>query len=195
MCTMVIDILRVDGGKNGDENNNSVMYEVRADQYMWAICGRSSGKFWVIRLYAKCVGMGRCIYHLICVLFLKGVVSMEGCENQQVSLDVMPMSAGFLPLPAVHLSKYIPAEQKSKKPYYCKYYYERIYILCVVEGGNSGSVPKLEPFNVGQVYNRGKGSQVHVLPPPQSVGGSTGGLSGGSGGGSSLPLNANDGHF
>jgi len=60
-------------------------------------------------------------------------------------------------------------------------------------GGNS-SVPKFEPFNVGQVYNRGKGSQIHVLPPPQSIAGSTSGLSGGSGGGSSLPP-TNDSHY
>ena len=37
---------------------------------------------------------------------------MEGCDVQQVSLDVMPMSPGFLPLPTVYLSKYIPADQK-----------------------------------------------------------------------------------
>lgn len=47
-----------------------------------------------------------------------GVVSLED-ENssetvQTVVLDVMPMSPGYLPLPTVHLSKYIPAEQKSK---------------------------------------------------------------------------------
>lgn len=39
---------------------------------------------------------------------------MEGCESQQMTIDVMPMSPGFLPLPTVHLSKYIPADQKSK---------------------------------------------------------------------------------
>lgn len=65
----------------------SLMYEVRADQHMWAICGRSSG-----------------------------IVSLDeegGSNLQQVSLDVMPMSPGYLPLPTVHLSKYIPADQKS----------------------------------------------------------------------------------
>lgn len=55
---------------------------------MWAICGRSSG-----------------------------IVSLDD-ENddatlQQVNLDVMPMTPGYLPLPTVHLSNYIPADQKS----------------------------------------------------------------------------------
>ncbi len=50
------------------------------------------------------------IHFVICNYL--GVVAMEGCEVQQVSLDVMPMSPGFLPLPTVYLSKYIPADQK-----------------------------------------------------------------------------------
>ena len=32
--------------------------------------------------------------------------------------------------------------------------------------GSASTVPKLEPFNIGQVYNASKGMQVHVLPPP-----------------------------
>ena len=39
---------------------------------------------------------------------------MEGTPKHTVTLDVMPLICGFLPLPAVRLSKYIPAEQKSK---------------------------------------------------------------------------------
>ncbi|ODN03761.1 Trafficking protein particle complex subunit 10, partial [Orchesella cincta] len=130
MCSMFVDIT-----KFGSDVHLSLMYEVRADQHLWAICGRSTG-----------------------------VVLMEGNDNtQQIVLDVMPMSPGFLPLPAVHLSRYIPADQKS----------------------GSSSVPKLEPFSVGQVFNRSKASQIHVLPPQQSSG-STSGLSGGSN--SSLPV-------
>lgn len=73
----------VDITKFGSDAHLSLMYEVRADQHLWAICGRSTG-----------------------------VVLMEGGPTQQVVLDVMPMSPGFLPLPAVHLSRYIPADQK-----------------------------------------------------------------------------------
>lgn len=36
---------------------------------------------------------------------------MEDSIQQQVKLDVMPMSAGFLPLPTVHLSKYVLADK------------------------------------------------------------------------------------
>lgn len=36
---------------------------------------------------------------------------MEDTEPQTVTLDVMPLIAGHLPLPAVRLSKYIAASQ------------------------------------------------------------------------------------
>ena len=39
---------------------------------------------------------------------------MEGSSKHSVTLDVMPLVCGFLPLPAVRLSRYIPAEQKPK---------------------------------------------------------------------------------
>ena len=43
-----------------------------------------------------------------------GVFCMEGAPKHTVTLDVMPLICGYLPLPAVRLSKYIPADQKSK---------------------------------------------------------------------------------
>jgi len=40
---------------------------------------------------------------------------MDGNDTtQQVSLDVMPNTHGYLPIPAVNLTKYIPADPKSK---------------------------------------------------------------------------------
>ena len=39
---------------------------------------------------------------------------MEGSSKHSVTLDVMPLVCGFLPRPAVRLSRYIPAEQKPK---------------------------------------------------------------------------------
>lgn len=159
MCSMFVDIT-----KFGSDTHLSLMYEVRADQHLWAICGRSTG-----------------------------VVLMEGGPTQQIVLDVMPMSPGFLPLPAVHLSRYIPADQKSTLKFTFRVYYkigltkqvEKLIYLFIMTGGSS-SVPKLEPFNVGQVFNRSKASQIHVLPPQQPSCGSTSGLSGGSN--SSLPV-------
>lgn len=61
---------------------NSLMYEVVAEQSVWAVCGRTAG-----------------------------VVSFDADPDMQtVTLDVMPLNSGYLPLPIVRLSKYIPAE-------------------------------------------------------------------------------------
>ncbi|KAG8225563.1 hypothetical protein J437_LFUL002080 [Ladona fulva] len=103
----------------------SLMYEVLADQTMWAICGRTAG-----------------------------VISLDGeVDKQNVTLDVMPLMGGFLPLPLVRLSKYIPMDSK-------------------VPPGREGMSqhPRLEPFSPGQVYNSSKAQQVHVLPsvPPNT---------------------------
>ncbi|KAI4467519.1 epilepsy holoprosencephaly candidate 1/tmem1 [Holotrichia oblita] len=97
---------------------NSLMYEVLAEQSLWAVCGRTAG-----------------------------VVSfIPDPEPQTVVMDVMPLNSGYLPLPAVRLSKYIPAEynvsDKIMKP---------------------ETHPRLEPFSPGQVYNSSKGQQVHVI--------------------------------
>lgn len=54
MCSMIIEISKfysksakpkpeLDGAAVNSSSGNSLMYEVRADQSMWAICGRSSG--------------------------------------------------------------------------------------------------------------------------------------------------------
>lgn len=45
-----------------------------------------------------------------------GVITMESnsAEPQTVTLDVMPLVAGYLPLPTVRLSKYIAANTKGK---------------------------------------------------------------------------------
>jgi hypothetical protein len=42
-----------------------------------------------------------------------GVISLVSADKQIVRLDVMPLIGGFLPLPLVRLSKYIPADQKT----------------------------------------------------------------------------------
>lgn len=48
---------------------------------------------------------------------------MEGTPKHTVTLDVMPLICGFLPLPAVRLSKYIPADQKSKGHYLNSFFF------------------------------------------------------------------------
>ncbi|XP_022100695.1 trafficking protein particle complex subunit 10-like [Acanthaster planci] len=62
-----------------DQDCPSLMYQVVAEKHMWAVCGRSTG-----------------------------VVAMPtSVEGVDVSLEVMPLLAGFLPLPKVKLSKYV----------------------------------------------------------------------------------------
>lgn len=88
-----------------------LMYEVLADQNFWAVCGRTAG-----------------------------VITLNDAQSDSIVLDVMPLSAGFLPLPNVRLSKYISAGQQNKS-----------------------DSPRLLPFQPGQVYNCTKSLQIHVL--------------------------------
>lgn len=71
------------GGQTLDNTlTSSLMYEVVAEQSVWAVCGRTAG-----------------------------VVSFDADPDAQtVTLDVMPLNSGYLPLPIVRLSKYTPAE-------------------------------------------------------------------------------------
>lgn len=64
-----------------------LMYEVLADQNMWAVVGRTAG-----------------------------VISMADREAQSVMFDVLPLSPGFLPLPNIRLSKYISADKTETHP-------------------------------------------------------------------------------
>ncbi|XP_075984527.1 SIDL trafficking protein particle complex subunit 10 [Anticarsia gemmatalis] len=114
MCCLQLSLQRVN-----ETEYTSLMYEVLADQTMWAVLGRTAG-----------------------------VITMESnsAEPQNVTLDVMPLVAGYLPLPTVRLSKYIAANTKDPKK-------------------DISAHPRLEPFSPGQVYHAGKAKQVHVLPP------------------------------
>lgn len=80
-----------------------LMYEVLADQAMWAVCGRTAG-----------------------------VISLETLEKQNVTLDVMPLTSGYLPLPVVRLSRYISeSELKNGINYNIHFFYKlHVDILC-----------------------------------------------------------------
>lgn len=86
-----------------------LMYEVMPDQNLWAVVGRTAG-----------------------------VISMIDRDAQSVMVEVLPLAAGFLPLPNIRLSKYISAEKNEIHP-------------------------KLQPFPPGQIYNATKSLQIHVL--------------------------------
>lgn len=91
-----------------------LMYEVMPDQNLWAVVGRTAG-----------------------------VISMADRDAQSVMVEVLPLAAGFLPLPNIRLSKYISAEKNEIHP-------------------------KLQPFPPGQIYNATKSLQIHVLATANS---------------------------
>lgn len=93
-----------------------LMYEVMPDQNLWAVIGRTAG-----------------------------VVSMTERNAQSVMVEVLPLCAGFLPLPNIRISKYISAEKNEIHP-------------------------KLQPFPPGQIYNSTKSLQIHVLATANTVG-------------------------
>ncbi|KAF5273106.1 hypothetical protein FQA39_LY07596 [Lamprigera yunnana] len=119
LCNLNLCIKPASHMSDSEDVENALMYEVLAEPTVWAVCGRTAG-----------------------------VVSFEtDLEPQTIVLDVMPLNNGFLPLPLVRLSKYIPADSsasdKSRK--------------------STETHPRLEPFSPGQVYNVSKGQQVHVI--------------------------------
>lgn len=89
MCHLCLTVTRMHAasGPNNHHHHHhpQLMYEVLADQTMWAVCGRTAG-----------------------------IVSLEVLEKQSVTLDVMPLTSGYLPLPVVRLSRYIPAAVEMK---------------------------------------------------------------------------------
>lgn len=65
---------------------------------------------------------------------------MKDVVSHSISLDVMPLSTGFLPLPSIRLMKYT-AGGKNK----------------------SDLTSKVHPFPPGQLYNSTKSMQIHVI--------------------------------
>lgn len=80
MCHLCLTVTRMLPAPNP---HPQLMYEVLADQTMWAVCGRTAD-----------------------------TISLEDDHDKQsVTLDVMPLTSGYLPLPVVRLSRYIPATE------------------------------------------------------------------------------------
>jgi len=72
-----------------------------------------------------------------------GVVTIDQTDKHDVTFEVMPLISGFLPLPTVRLSKYISSNTSNT---------------------SDQSEAKLIAFEIGQVYNWSRATQVHVLP-------------------------------
>lgn len=75
-----------------------------------------------------------------------GVVTIEETDNYEVTFEVMPLISGFLPLPTVRLSKYLSSQNDKSF------------------NNSDKNEAKLIAFEIGQIYNWSRGSQVHVLP-------------------------------
>ncbi|XP_066285243.1 trafficking protein particle complex subunit 10-like isoform X2 [Branchiostoma lanceolatum] len=114
-----------------------LMYEVMADNTMWAVCGKSSG-----------------------------VVSMPttAMTTKEVLLEVMPLIGGYLPVPVVQLSQYqeLPSsDNKELSPSNVEPSPDSDEPSLDDLGP---SHPGQVFFEHGQVYSCSQAQQVHVLP-------------------------------
>ncbi|CAH1721350.1 unnamed protein product [Aphis gossypii] len=94
----------------------SFKYEIVADKTMWAVCGHGSDV----------------------ITFLPNSIT------QSVSVEVMPLMNGYLPIPTLNVFRYFPSNSRQ-----------------TIES-------KMEQFSTGQVYNTSKGFQTHALPSDNS---------------------------
>nr|XP_054753568.1 trafficking protein particle complex subunit 10-like [Lytechinus pictus] len=112
--------------------SRSLMYEIDTEGGMWAVCGRSTG---VIAMPTNRSGV------------------------TEVALEVIPLIAGFLPMPDIRLSQYLKGVDPN----------EGSHPLAEntgdqVKGISSNTKPTILPFNESQVYYCSKAAQVRVLP-------------------------------
>lgn len=123
MCHLHLTVERV-----SENLHSSLMYEVLVDQTMWAVCGRTTGTYFMAPLFylslhihtnqsngvnCCCVdSLKKCSF--LFYNFCSGVMTLDENYKQTIQLDVMPLISGYLPVPLVRLSKYIPADQKPK---------------------------------------------------------------------------------
>eukprot|EP00095_Tigriopus_kingsejongensis_P002820 maker-scaffold80_size398941-snap-gene-1.10 protein:Tk02820 transcript:maker-scaffold80_size398941-snap-gene-1.10-mRNA-1 annotation:"trafficking protein particle complex subunit 10-like" len=82
ICSLILELEEV-----SPSEHSSIMYEVLADQAVWAVCGRAAA-----------------------------VIDMSSSRTQTISVEVMPLVGGHLALPKVRLSKYlVPKEGKDAR--------------------------------------------------------------------------------
>lgn len=77
ICSLILDLEQV-----CSTEHTSIMYEVLADQAVWAVCGRAAA-----------------------------VIDMSSAQRQTINVEVMPLVGGHLALPKVRLSKYIVPQE------------------------------------------------------------------------------------
>nr|XP_045359962.1 trafficking protein particle complex subunit 10 isoform X1 [Camelus bactrianus] len=161
--TRLADLLEVDKDEALTESaeyfSTKLMYEVVDNSSNWAVCGKSSG-----------------------------VVSMPVCARatHRVHMEVMPLFAGYLPLPDVRLFKYLPHHSAHSSQLDAdswiendglsvdKHVDEQLDSSSIRSRGSGHSaassehkglpMPRLQALPPGQVFNCSAGTQVLVVP-------------------------------
>uniref|UniRef100_A0A4W5PH06 Trafficking protein particle complex subunit 10 n=1 Tax=Hucho hucho TaxID=62062 RepID=A0A4W5PH06_9TELE len=169
LCGLEMSITRLaepedneDDGETEEVCSTKLMYEVADSSNSWVVYGRSSG-----------------------------LVSMpaDANANHRVQVELMPLFAGHLPFPDIKVFKYLPPSANSTsqpdtdgcvendtlslldRPLDDQGDTASIRSRGSVHSVGSGEqqsrglpMPRLEPFNPGQVFNHSQGCQVLVLP-------------------------------
>lgn len=135
-CSLHVHICQLQ--ESSDTGPSALMYELVPDATTWAVLGRTAG---VLQL------------------------SPEQRE-QTVTLEVKPLQVGFLPMPSLRLSRYIPSSSSSSATAGTGGTPSKG--TTGSEGSSGQGTAKLEPFLPGQVYNWSRAMQVHVLAPSTS---------------------------
>ncbi|XP_033083833.1 trafficking protein particle complex subunit 10 isoform X7 [Trachypithecus francoisi] len=161
--TRLSDLLEVDKDEaltESDEHfSTKLMYEVVDNSSNWAVCGKSCG-----------------------------VISMPVAARatHRVHMEVMPLFAGYLPLPDVRLFKYLPHHSAHSSQLDADSWIENDSLSVDKHGDDQpdssslksrGSVhsacssehkglpmPRLQALPAGQVFNSSSGTQVLVIP-------------------------------
>ncbi|XP_002738908.2 trafficking protein particle complex subunit 10-like [Saccoglossus kowalevskii] len=111
---------------------NTLLYEIVSSASLWAVCGKSSGVF---------------------------TLPAVADASHDINLEVMPLIAGYIPVPSMKLSRYLSEDTpltdnaiQEAEPQDCKM------------NNDDTNKPQLEEFGVGQIYNISRTVQVHVMP-------------------------------
>ncbi|KAI1294904.1 Trafficking protein particle complex subunit 10 [Halotydeus destructor] len=118
----------------------AIMYEVIGDSSTWNCTGRSAG---VID------------------------ATIADLVNSSLTFDILPLASGYLPLPTVRLSKYVPSTMDTVAKAADTSRRSSLSNNSATSDQQASvghSEARLVAFEVGQVYNASRALQVHVLP-------------------------------
>ncbi|KAJ8315032.1 hypothetical protein KUTeg_007182 [Tegillarca granosa] len=130
LSDLSIEFRQIQNNSATQNGDQQLLYEIQADGAMWGLCGKTVG-----------------------------IMNLEESKHQ-VKLEAIPLSAGYLLLPAVKLYKSVKAVwQKQDEPET-----EETIEEILDEKVSQKPSQQREPFNKGEVYYGSIGKQVHVYP-------------------------------